>query len=106
MEAIPHLKLSEVGPYLSILESMRESHLLQRFDVDITSRIHDIEAQVRTAAQKHYHTRFEELSSAPGVNRALPLLLMTDDIEKTAKMLDKNFSEPILGCVTFFLTLI
>ncbi len=42
----------------------------------------------------------QELSSAPGVNRALPLLLMTDEIEKSAKLLDKRFPEPILGYVT------
>lgn len=41
----------------------------------------------------------QEFTSAPGVNRALPLLLMTDEIEKAAKLLDKRFPEPLLGYV-------
>lgn len=32
-----------------------------------------------------------------GVNRALPLLLLTDEVEKAAKLLDKRFPESILG---------
>jgi hypothetical protein len=101
MEMIPRLKPMDIDPYLSIMETMRLNHLLQRFDVDISGRMSDIQGQVRTASQKYYQTKFQELASAPGVNRALPLLLMTDDIEKTAKTLDKDFSEPILGCVEY-----
>lgn len=97
MESLPRLKPSEIHPFLSILETVKESHLLQRFDVDITARILDIKEQVKAAAQRHYDTKWKELVSVPGVNRALPLLLMTDEIEKTVKLLDKNFSEPILG---------
>lgn len=99
METIPHLKPADINPYLSVMETIQLNHLLERFEVDITSRISDIQDQVRTASQNHYRTKLQDLASAPGVNRALPLLLMTDDIEKTAKKLDKDFSEPILGKV-------
>ena len=40
-----------------------------------------------------------ELFSAPGVNRALPLLLLTDAIEKNAKALDKRFPMPLIEYV-------
>ena len=43
----------------------------------------------------------QELQCATGVNRALPMLLMTDEIEKNAKLLDKRFPDPLLGYVTF-----
>ena len=32
-----------------------------------------------------------------GVNRTLPLLFLTDEIEKAAKLLDKRFPDPLLG---------
>jgi hypothetical protein len=32
----------------------------------------------------------------------LPLLLMTDEIEKSAKSMDKKFPEPLLGWVPVF----
>lgn len=97
MDAIPALKPSDIGPYLSILEHVRDSGLLERFDVDIGARLFDVQEHVRQVAATYYEVKMQQLQSAPGVNRALPLLLMTDELEKSAKLLDKRFPEPILG---------
>ena len=97
MEAIPQLKASEIKPYLQILESIQDNHLLQRFEVDIQARVEDVKEQIKISADAGYHKKFKELEGRPGVNRALPLLLITDEIEKWAKSLDKAFKEPVLG---------
>ncbi|KAJ7153568.1 hypothetical protein C8R43DRAFT_1126845 [Mycena crocata] len=99
MDSIPNLKPSEIEPYLSVLEHVRDSGLLERFgfDLDINARLADVQAQVRQVALRWYGLKLQELQSAPGVNRALPLLFMTDELEKAAKLLDKRFPEPILG---------
>lgn len=101
MDAIPHLKPSEIAPYLHVLEVVRDSGLLERFDVDVTARLQDVQDQIRSVSARFYDEKNRELHSAPGVNRALPYLLMTDEIEKAAKLLDKRFPEPILGYVFF-----
>jgi hypothetical protein len=44
-----------------------------------------------------YTEKKHEMMQGAGVNRALPLLLLTDAIEKAAKLLDKRFPEPLLG---------
>ena len=98
MDAIPYLKPSEIGPYLSILDEVRDSGLLERFDVDIGARLFDVQEHVRQVSAHFYELKMQELQSAPGVNRALPLLLMSDELEKAAKLLDKRFPEAILGC--------
>ena len=105
MDALPALKPGDIAPYLHILDVVRDSRLLERFDVDITARIADVLAQVRSVAGRWYDEKARELHSGAGagVNLALPLLLMTDEIEKSAKLLDKRFPEPILGCVLSFI---
>lgn len=55
--------------------------------------------RVREVAARAYHTKAEVLFSAPGVNRALPLLELTDAVEGWAKLLDKRFSDPLIGYV-------
>ena len=99
MEALPNIKKSEVEPYLFVLEAVRDSGLLERFDVDVSARLGDVEEQVRNIAGQYYRARIHELQSAPGVNRALPLLLVTDDLEKSAKLLNKRFPTPLLKYV-------
>ncbi|KAH9958139.1 hypothetical protein BC827DRAFT_1269747 [Russula dissimulans] len=76
--------------------TVKKTDLLERFDVDIIARVHDVKERVRALAAHWYQARIQELQSAPGVNRALSLLLMTDGLEKHAKGLDKRFPEPIL----------
>lgn len=99
MDALPNLKPSDVGPYLSILEIVRDSGLLERFDVDVTARISDVQEQIRSVAGRWYDEKNRDLHSGAGagVNLALPLLLMTDEVEKASKALDKRFPEPLLG---------
>ncbi|KAH8079789.1 hypothetical protein BXZ70DRAFT_901581 [Cristinia sonorae] len=99
MDNIPAIKPSDVNPYLEILETIQASGLLARFDVDISARIQDIQEQVKSVAARVYDEKNRELHSAPGVNRALPYLLMTDEMEKWAKLLDKRFPEPLLGLI-------
>lgn len=99
MDSIPLVKPSEIKPFLSILEHVRDSGLLDRFDVDMENRLRDVKDKVKQVSAFWYETKMKEVSSQPGVNRALPLLLMTDEIEKAAKLLDKRFPEPLLGYV-------
>jgi hypothetical protein len=104
MDSIPALKPSDINPFISVLDHIRESGLADRFDVDISARMADVEERITAVASLWYTTKLQELQSAPGVNRALPLLLMTDEMEKNAKLLDKRFPEPILGWLIFVVT--
>lgn len=97
MDAVPNLKGSEIRPFLAILETLQESGLLEGFDVDVHARMADVADRVRQVAALFYDAKLQELQAAPGVNRAMPLLLMTDELEKAAKLMDKRFPEPILG---------
>ncbi|KAL4063041.1 hypothetical protein V8B97DRAFT_2087962 [Scleroderma yunnanense] len=97
MDSLPNTKVSEIQPYLSVLDHIRESGLIGRFEADINNRLLDLEERVQDLAAQHYHGKIQQLQSAPGVNRALPLLLMTDELEKAAKQLDKRFPEPLAG---------
>ncbi|KAI5119561.1 hypothetical protein M0805_005625 [Coniferiporia weirii] len=99
LDALPGLKPSEIAPYLSVLETLQETGLLARFDVDVNARVETLREKARETIAHAYMGKAEELFAAPGVNRALPLLLMTDVIEKNAKLLDKRFPEPLLGHV-------
>lgn len=101
MDSIPNLKKSDVEEPLMILDLVRETGLLERFDVDIQARLEDIRERVRAVTAEWYEKKMAGLQETPGVNRALPLLLITDDLEKSAQTLDKRFPEPILGCVSF-----
>jgi len=75
MESIPNLKPSDIEPFMIVLETVRESGLLERFDVDVHARFAEIEEQVRVVASGYYETKIQQLQSAPGVNRALPFCL-------------------------------
>lgn len=97
METIPNVKVSEIQPYLNVLDHVRESGLVTRFEADINARLSDLEERVRTLSEHFYQEKTQQLQAAPGVNRALPLLLMTDELEKAAKQLDKRFPEPLVG---------
>jgi hypothetical protein len=99
MDAIPQLKPSEIKSFLSILEHVRDSGFLARFDVDVEVRLKDVQDKIKQVAAQWYETRMQGHQAQPGVNRALPMLLMTDELEKSAKLLDKRFPEPMLGYV-------
>lgn len=98
LENFGNITQEDIHPYLSILEKIRESGLMGRYDVDVTARVADIAERVHEVAVVQYNSKSKELASAhTGVNRAMPLLLLTDWIEKQAKSLDKRFPEPLLG---------
>ncbi len=101
MDALPELKPSEIAPFLQILEVVRDSGLLEKFEVDVSARINDLQEQVRSVSGRWYDEKKRDFNSTPGVNIALPHLLITDEVEKAAKLLDKRFPEPILGYVNF-----
>lgn len=101
MDSIPNLKAADIEPFLAVLQHIRDSSLLSRFDIDIEARVQDVKERIRQVSADWFDVIIHEKQSAPGVNRALPLLLMTDEIEKGAKGLDKRFPEPLLGCVFF-----
>jgi hypothetical protein len=86
-------------PYIEVLLQLQETKLLERFQDDMDLRVKDIQDRVRTVSAQHYQKKIFDLQSAPGVNRALPLLFTTDEIEKCVKQLDKRYGEPLLGCV-------
>ena len=56
-----------------------------------------LKERAHEVAEQAYLIKSKELFAAPGVNRALPLFLMTYVIEKNAQQLDKRFPEPLLG---------
>ncbi|KIY48530.1 hypothetical protein FISHEDRAFT_43123 [Fistulina hepatica ATCC 64428] len=97
MDSLPNLEPSDIEAHLWVCEQVRDSGLLERFHVDIAARFADIQDRIRQIASQVFDFKMNEVLSAPGVNRALPLLLMTDELENTAKTLDKRFPEPILG---------
>lgn len=99
MDSIPNLKPSEIQFYLSVLENVRNFGLLKRFDIDVEARLRDVREKIGQVSERWYEENMQDKQAQPGVNRALPLLLMTDEVEKATKGLDKRFPEPLLGCV-------
>ncbi|KDQ16952.1 hypothetical protein BOTBODRAFT_619876 [Botryobasidium botryosum FD-172 SS1] len=91
------LKYDHVAPFVTVLEQIQESGLLDRYQVDVSARIQDFVDKIKVVAVHQYTDKMSELASQGGVNRALPLLLLTDYLEKQAKLLDKRFPEPLLG---------
>lgn len=85
-------------PYVSIVERIQETGLLERYNVDVAARLNDLSTRIKGIAAQNYSIKSQELFAVQvGVNRALPLLLITDWVEKQAKTLSKRFPEPLLG---------
>lgn len=97
MDALPNLKVSVAQPYLTVLDLIRESGLIERFEADISARLSDLTTHIQDVSVQFYQEKMQSLQASPGVNRALPLLLMTDELEKAAKQLDKRFPDPLVG---------
>lgn len=97
MDGLPNIKLSAVQPYLSILDQIRESGLIDHFEADISARLSDLTTHIQDVAVQYYQEKIKSLQAAPGGNLSLPLLLMTDELEKATKQLDKRFPDPIVG---------
>ncbi|KAM6490918.1 hypothetical protein JOM56_013622 [Amanita muscaria] len=73
---------SDLEAVIHILDHATDSGLLDKSTLGFEARFDDIQAIVK---------------GNQGVNRALPLLMMTDEIEKGEKLLRKRFGEPVLG---------
>ncbi len=50
MDDLVKLKPSDIEPYMSVLEHVRDSGLLERFDVDINVRLSDVQERIRQVA--------------------------------------------------------
>ena len=97
-ENLGSIKYQDVEPYATILECVRESGLMSRYNVDVNGRVGELSERVREVASQQYNVKSQEIADQHvGVNRALPLLLLTDWIEKQVQLLDKRFSDPVLG---------
>ncbi|KAH7100511.1 hypothetical protein BKA62DRAFT_620047 [Auriculariales sp. MPI-PUGE-AT-0066] len=97
LDALPGLSRDTVAPFIDILETVQSSGLLARFNVDVEARVRELEDRARIVSVHYYTETQQDLFSQPGVNRAMPLLLLTDVLERNAKTLDKRFNEPWLG---------
>ncbi|KAG0706226.1 hypothetical protein DFH29DRAFT_902754 [Suillus ampliporus] len=85
LDALPNLKVSGVQPYLTILDHVRESGIIG-FEADISARSSDLTTRIQDASVQYYQEKMRYLQASPW---ALPLLLMTDELEKGEKQLDK-----------------
>ena len=106
LDDLARLKRDDIAPFLSILDKVRDSGLLETVNIDFSSRVNELADRVRIIAVHQYTEKSNEMNSQPGVNCALPLLLMTDELEKRAKLLDKRFPEPLLGFVSTLVTIV
>lgn len=96
LEDITKLRPERITPYVQVLETVQTSGLVERYKADIDARLNDLADRVRVQAVHQYTDKNYELMSNPDPNRALPLLHLTDHLEKQAKLLDKRFPKPIL----------
>ncbi|KAG9012965.1 hypothetical protein FRB90_006371 [Tulasnella sp. 427] len=97
LEDITKLKPEKISPYVQVLDIVQLSGLVGRYKADIDARLNDLADRVRVQAVHQYTDKNYELMSTSDPNRALPLLQLTDHLEKQAKLLDKRFPKPILG---------
>lgn len=104
LDDLAKLKREDIAPFLAILDKVHGSGLLELANIDFLSRVNEVSDRVRIIAVHQYTEKSNDMNSQPGVNRALPLLFMTDELEKRAKLLDKRFPQPLLGSVFMFTT--
>ncbi|KAF8335868.1 uncharacterized protein EI90DRAFT_2912352 [Cantharellus anzutake] len=97
-ENLGSIKLQDIEPCAAILARIRESGLMSRYSVDVNTRVGELSERVRGVAIQQYTAKSQEIANEHvGVNRAMPLLHLTDWVEKQVKLLDKRFPEPVLG---------
>ncbi|KAF8622282.1 hypothetical protein AX15_007148 [Amanita polypyramis BW_CC] len=99
MDQLPSLKLADIEPFVTILDHVTDSGLLDKFNMDIAARYDDIRDHAKQVIAAWYDAKLDAIikSGNHGVNRALPLLTITDEVEKNQKLLKKRFAEPLLG---------
>ena len=65
METLPDLKKGDLQAYLSVLNQVKDSGLLERFDVDIIAQVQDIKERVRALAAHWYQIRLRSCNLPP-----------------------------------------
>ncbi|GJJ09370.1 hypothetical protein Clacol_003592 [Clathrus columnatus] len=97
LDSLFTLKRDDIALPLSILDQICNGPIFDRLGVDLKAQIDVLADRVQINSVHEYTERSNEMNSQPGVNRALPILFMSDELEKRAKLLDKRFPEPLLG---------
>ena len=96
-ESLPNLRRKTIAPFLGILERIKASGLLEIYNVDVEARMRELSDRVRILAMHHYTDKSSGILANPGVNRALPFILLSEGLEEVATKLDQTFKQPLLG---------
>ncbi|KAG9089787.1 hypothetical protein FS749_001057 [Ceratobasidium sp. UAMH 11750] len=73
--------------------------LLARYEDEISNRLKELMDHIRTTAVHEYTELSSDMLGVEDPDRAYPLLELSSRVEKTAKILDKRFPEPLTGNV-------
>lgn len=93
------LKPDAVLPYDDILRMIHGHELLARYEDEINNRLGELMDHIRTLAVHEYTELSSDMLGTEDPDRAYPLLELLGRVEKTAKLLDKRFGEPLTGNV-------
>lgn len=86
-------------PYDDILRLIHGHQLLARYEDEINNRLRELSDHIRTTAVHEYTELSNDMLGVEEPDRAFPLLELSSKVEKTAKLLDKRFGEPLTGYV-------
>ncbi|KAG9125216.1 hypothetical protein FRC07_008537 [Ceratobasidium sp. 392] len=93
------LKPDIIVPYDDILGMIHGHQLLTRYEDEINNRVKELMDHIRTTAVHEYTELSSDMLGVEDPDRAYPLLELSSRVEKTAKILDKRFPEPLTGNV-------
>ncbi|QRW12124.1 hypothetical protein RhiLY_11123 [Ceratobasidium sp. AG-Ba] len=93
------LKPDVILPYDDILRLIHGHQLLARYQDEINNRLQELMDHIRTLAVHEYTELSSDMLGVEDPDRAYPLLELLGRVEKTAKILDKRFGEPLTGNV-------
>ncbi|KAG8766230.1 hypothetical protein FRC12_007013 [Ceratobasidium sp. 428] len=93
------LKPDIIIPYDDILRIIHGHQLLARYQDEIDNRVKELMDHIRTTAVHEYTELSSDMLGVEDPDRAYPLLELSSRVEKTAKLLDKRFPEPLTGNV-------
>ncbi|KAG9095248.1 hypothetical protein FRC06_009982 [Ceratobasidium sp. 370] len=93
------LKPDIIMTYDDILRLIHGHQLLARYEDEINNRLKELMDHIRTTAVHEYTELSSDMLGVEDPDRAYPLLELSSRVEKTAKLLDKRFPEPLTGQV-------
>ncbi|KAF8603980.1 hypothetical protein BDV93DRAFT_522773 [Ceratobasidium sp. AG-I] len=99
VKELSKLKPDAIMPYDDILRLIHGHKLLARYEDEINNRLRELSDHIRTTAVHEYTELSNDLLGVEDPDRAFPLLELSTRVEKTAKLLDKRFAEPLTGGV-------